>query len=559
MQRLLSAVAATLLAATATAQLAVVIPAGTDVNPGNSSNAFPWGTSASAWPGLRLMCIYDASNFTSQSISGPILINRLRWRPDNNAAAVTGGTFATADVRLSTAPMDYTGLTTNFATNHGPDLTTVYSGPVVHTPTPGSGAWTVTSWCIDINLTTPFLYDPAAGDLVIDCDYPNGSFSGGSVGQMDVQGVGSNAGRIWASSLYPNANGSALDHGVVVEVGYVPPAGYARANSVGSGCGDEFSSFFENLAAFDLSNTSLLLNFLGTGYLGLPGTAPIAPQSSTPVSIGDDVVLQFPLGWTLPYTGGTTTSLAVSSNGFVHLGANTNAGCCAFNAALFFNGGSPCIAAKWRDLNPAAGGTVQFDTDPVNGIAYVTFTGVPDFGTTNTNDFQYVFYQSGSMELRWGNVAATAGAVGFSPGNNALTPPQTDLSTASLILIGNNDRLALAHSASARPVIGTNITLQTNHVPPAGLLGATVFGLTQLPSPVDLSPIGMPGCSQYGTADASQVWIPVGGAGSTPFALPSSPAFAGISVITQAVALVPGINATGALTSNAMLLVLDVN
>ena len=56
--------------------------------------------------------------------------------------------------------------------------------------------------------------------------------------------------------------------------------------------------------------------------------------------IGDDQVVPFPLGWTLPYAGGTTGTLAVSSNGFVHFGGNTANGCCAFNPALFFIGGN---------------------------------------------------------------------------------------------------------------------------------------------------------------------------------------------------------------------------
>ncbi|MCA8950776.1 MAG: PKD domain-containing protein, partial [Planctomycetes bacterium] len=64
---------------------------------------------------------------------------------------------------------------------------------------------------------------PSQGDLVIDVDYPTGSFSGGNVGQMDVQN--SLAGRVFASSMYPVANGTTANHGPVVEVGYVPASG----------------------------------------------------------------------------------------------------------------------------------------------------------------------------------------------------------------------------------------------------------------------------------------------------------------------------------------------
>lgn len=88
MRKLLPAFVLGAVATTALAQIPIVIPNGCDVAPGNTSNAFPWGTNAAAWPGLRLMCIYDASNFTLQGINQPVVITRLRWRPDNAAGAV---------------------------------------------------------------------------------------------------------------------------------------------------------------------------------------------------------------------------------------------------------------------------------------------------------------------------------------------------------------------------------------------------------------------------------------------------------------------------------------
>ena len=69
----------------------------------------------------------------------------------------------------------------------------------------------------------------------------------------------------------------------------------------------------------------------------------------------------------------------------------------------------------------------------------------------------------------------------------------------------------------------------------------------------------MPGCHQYLGIDASQAWLPLNGVGSTPFAIPNVPAFAGIEIKTQGAALVPGVNALGALSSNGLRLVLDVN
>ena len=48
--------------------------------------------------------------------------------------------------------------------------------------------------------------------------------------------------------------------------------------------------------------------------------------------------------------------------------------------------------ALWNDLNPGSGGTVQFDQDVPNGAAYVTFTGVPEYASANSNTFQFAFF-----------------------------------------------------------------------------------------------------------------------------------------------------------------------
>jgi hypothetical protein len=563
MRSILSVCALGAFAALATAQIPIVIPNGCATAAGNTSNAFPWGSNAAAWPGLRLMCIYDASNFTSQGINQPVLITRLRWRPDNAAGAVTGGTFQQADVRLSTAPMDYTGLTTNFATNHGPDLTTVYSGPVVHTATPGSAAWTVNSWCVDINLTTPFPYDPSAGDLVIDCDYPGGAnFIGGTVGQMDVQGTGANAGRIWASAAYPTANGTALNHGVVVEVTCAGAGGYASAQPYGNGCVDQYATFYEMFAAntFDLSNTSLQMIPTGTGYITLPGSN----QWWTPVGANlgltdDSVSAALPLGFNLNYPGGSTSNVYASSNGFVWAQSNANNGCCNGDPGTLVTQGARWCPL-WNDLNPSVGGTVIWDQDPANGAAYLTFTGVNEYNTSNPNTFQVAFFASGIVEMRWQSCAVTGHTtlVGWSPGANNRARNSIDIS-ASLPILTTADAFPLTHDASARPVIGTSTNLRTTNVPASSVLGATLLGLVEVTNGIDLTGFGMPGCRQYLNVDSSSIWFPAGGVGVTPFNIPSGNWLIGLQVKSQGAALVPGINPLGALSSNGLRLTLDVN
>ena len=559
MQRFVSAIALCALATTAVAQSSIVIPAGYDTVLEDSANVFPYGTGASAWPGLRIQHVYDSTHFTSQNVTAPVMITGLRWRAADTAATWTGGTYTPATINLSTAAVDYTATTTNYATNHGANVTQVFSGTVTVQAGTGNGIGIIGPWHVDVQFQTPFLYDPAAGDLCIDCDVALPGLGGFTAlascgGAAPIPPL---ARRVYASSLYPNANG--VDSNILVcEVQFSPGAGYAYSSAYGDGCVQQYASFQESYASCDLSNTSLTMQNIGTGYVCLPGTTPLYVPTSAPVAFGDDVVVPFSLGWTLPYPGGTTTDLYVSSNGFVHGAANTNSGCCSFLSTLFLTNG-PCWSAKWRDLNPGAGGSVYLDTDPTTGTAYVTFDSVPDYGTTNLNTFQYAFNANGTVELRFGTMAPTTGTTGWSPGANNLLPPSIDISAQAVIITEAADVSPITHNASARPVIGTTFALNTNNVPASSVIGATLFGLTQINPGLDLTSIGMPGCYQYVSIDASQVWLAAGGVGSTNFSIPNVAGLAGVEIKTQGAALVPGINALGALTTNGMKHVIDIN
>lgn len=546
------------------AQVTLVIPPGTGTVAGNSANLFPWGWSAANFAGLRHQNIYDANNFILQGVTTPIVITRLRWRPDENAPAVTGGTFQQAVVQLSTAPMDYRQQTLNFVTNHGADKLTAYSGPVVHTPTPGAAAWTPQSWCIDIQLTTPFYYDPAAGDLVVDCDYAAGSWLGGTLGSMDVLTLNSFAGRTWGSSSYPNADGTWLDHGVVLAVDYAPAtAGHAFAAPFGVGCLEAANAtVYELFAAggFDLSGTSWRLLPAGGGYVIGPATPAWYPATGAAIPLFSSAVSgPQSLGFTLAYPGGTTTTVWIASNGFVWPIASSNSGAGNPNPADLLTLG-PRWCPLWSDLDPGAGGQVQFDVDAQNGAAYVTFTNVPERFAANTVSFQVAMFATGVVEYHFGSCTLTnhPTLTGWSPGVACHDPGSVDLSAAG-VLVTSPDLDALHHSASARPLLGSVVQLRTTSVAATAVLGATIAGLTAHDPGIDLTPFGMPSCRQFVAADAIAAWIPQNGIGATAFAIPSAPSLAGIRVHSQGAALVPGVNVAGAVASNGLHLVIDAN
>jgi len=336
---------------------------------------------------------------------------------------------------------------------------------------------------------------------------------------------------------------------------------FASKVNFGQGCNPPaaHATFYEDNSSFDLSNTSLQLINIGNGYLVQPGTATWHTPTGGQVTLGDDVVQQFALGWTLPYPGGTTTDLWVSSNGFINATANSLSGCCSFNVQQFLTTG-PCWSVFWRDLYPPGGGTVSFESSPATGEAWITFDQVPSCcGSSPVHSFQVHFTQAGIVEYVYGACAVTNAGTGWSPGVNNMDPGSMDLSTLTT-LITSPDSQPLALAGSARPQLGTSVNMTVSNIPTSALLSAVIYGFGKFNPGISLAVIGMPGCEQYCSQDA--VALLFGGpTASHAFPVPNNPAFAGIHVIVQGASYDPagGHNALGALSSNGVDLGLDIN
>jgi PKD repeat protein len=231
MQRLSALFLVSALAVPATSQFTVVIPDGFATTAENGGNAFPFASAiAPTWTGLRIQHVYDSTNFTNQGVTFPVLISTLRWRAQNGANTITwaGGTYSQSTIQMSTAAVDFLATTTNYAGNHGANLTTVHTGPVVVQPGTLNGAGVPGPYHIEVQLASPFLYDPNQGDLCIDVDVPGTSWGGGSLrtlASVTAAGVPTpQARRVFASSMYPNANG--VDQNILVmQLEYLPAAG----------------------------------------------------------------------------------------------------------------------------------------------------------------------------------------------------------------------------------------------------------------------------------------------------------------------------------------------
>ena len=155
---------AIVVAPTAFADMVVIPNAQTSVE-GNEANAFPFGRTAASNEPYRYQQVFNASGFGEQAV--PITIDEIRFRTDSNNTVATTITVQSIEVRFSTTQVAADGLdNVLFDNNIGPDATLVYSGGLVW-PIPVLSA-PPHPFEQTIPLTTSFVYDPSAGNLLLE-------------------------------------------------------------------------------------------------------------------------------------------------------------------------------------------------------------------------------------------------------------------------------------------------------------------------------------------------------------------------------------------------------
>jgi hypothetical protein len=112
----------------------------------------------------------------------------------------------------------------------------------------------------------------------------------------------------------------------------------------------------------------------------------------------------------------------------------------------------------------------------------------------------------------------------------------------------------LAPAPQSRPLLGTTLRLDATNLPVGAgimMLGlgntASPFG----PLPLDLTPLGMPGCAGRVSPDAQTFLFGAGGTAQFALTLPLNPVLAGTLFYDQVLVLDPGVNAFGATMSDA--------
>jgi MYXO-CTERM domain-containing protein len=182
----------------------VVVPGFDATTEGSGNNGYPF---ASSFSSQRYQQVYGASAFSG----GPILITQIAFRPDATFGSAFSTTLPSVQIDLSTTSAAVDGLSTTFANNVGANDTVVFSGALSLSSADTGPAGGPKAFDIVINLTTPFLYNPALGNLLLDIR----DFSGGFTTAFDAEPSGTDAmSRVYTESQgvnSPTANAGEQD------------------------------------------------------------------------------------------------------------------------------------------------------------------------------------------------------------------------------------------------------------------------------------------------------------------------------------------------------------
>ena len=138
----------------------VVVPNSLATDDGNG-----FGTSTTGPASVRWLHIHDASEFGT--LSGPSFLTQFAYRPDT-IPGQSGPRSLTLRIYASTTSRTVAGISTTFAENPGTNNTLVFDGKVNVTTGNLPGPGNTRQFDYVFPFTTPFLYNPAAGNLALD-------------------------------------------------------------------------------------------------------------------------------------------------------------------------------------------------------------------------------------------------------------------------------------------------------------------------------------------------------------------------------------------------------
>jgi PEP-CTERM motif len=208
----------------------VVVPNGARTIEGDTNNNYPFNLAVTGLPSQRYQQVYAASQFGGLPSGG--LITQIVFRPDASFGQAFTSTLPDIQIDLSTTSAADDGLSTTFSDNVGADDTVVFGrGPLTLSSSftgPPDGP---KDFDIIITLTTPFFYNPAHGNLLLDVR----NFGGGTTTFFDaVFQTGDGVSRVFNSDVN-SGTGNTDTEGLVTGFVIVPEPGSAAMLLAGGG------------------------------------------------------------------------------------------------------------------------------------------------------------------------------------------------------------------------------------------------------------------------------------------------------------------------------------
>ena len=186
----------------------VVLPSGFAATAGDTSSGFPFNNVA------RYQQLYRAVDFPTGS---PLLLSQVAFRRDE-----TAGPFSTTVPRLRVDLSTCTVFGSTFDSNVGSDDTMVFgdiSGSALNVSSLDNGA-APHPFEIIIPLTTPFVYNPALGDLLLDVRVWNAS----TTTVLTDAATGSSVDRLYAYAVNATSGTTGKSFHSLVVRSFVSPA-----------------------------------------------------------------------------------------------------------------------------------------------------------------------------------------------------------------------------------------------------------------------------------------------------------------------------------------------
>ncbi len=193
---------------------------------------------------------------------------------------------------------------------------------------------------------------------------------------------------------------------------------------------DALDFYAEQFGSFDLENTMITFSPIDSADVYAPcaqpiGSLPFSSAGST-APLGDDSSHTVALPFAFDLYGGSFTTAHIGSNGYVTFeGGDTT-----YSESWGAHFDQHRISGLFDDLNPSAGGTVTYGQQ---GDAFVvTWNGVAEYGTSNSNTFQIAWRENGEIVMAWLGIDVGDAIVGLSPGGGVASNfVPNDLSTGS--------------------------------------------------------------------------------------------------------------------------------